>query len=493
MKLLKGWKLRILTGLALASMGGQVHAQMKPGSMDPSMLGGRGPMGPASYRMPGPPPGMMQDPMAGEMGPMGGPMAMDPSQGMPEYGNQYGMAGSEGYSQACGQDCGPNCGGGQGGSGCTCGRCGGLGGRLGRGGLLGGSGCTDMFGRDRCGFVDSMRGKLGSCRGSLRPYGEGGIATQRWFDVYAEAMFLKRTSGINNFVTSTRGIGPTTPVLGTSQVNPDQLQPGLSLQLNVQTGPGSNLEFTYFGLNEWKNSASATSDPPGTLFSFISNFGTLPNGGFDDPDRSVLHSLNYRSRMNNGEINFRRRWSEPHGFLQGSFLMGIRYFDLDEAANFSATGTLNNTSLANTLRFFNYNSRTENALVGFQVGGDLWYNVYPGIKLGVDGKTGIYNNRVSQKATITANSVPQYDESIVTNKAAYITQIAPQLYYRLNYSWAFRSSYQLIYVRNVALAAENFNPIPPTTFVQNSTRAPQVNPNSDLVLQGFTVGAEYTW
>jgi hypothetical protein len=67
--------------------------------------------------------------------------------------------------------------------------------------------------------------------------------------------------------------------------------------------------------------------------------------------------------------------------------------DLDEGSRFTATGENNNGAANNGLRFFDYNVATRNALVGWQVGGDLWYNFLPGIKMGIELKTGIYNNR----------------------------------------------------------------------------------------------------
>ncbi|MEQ1828453.1 MAG: hypothetical protein ABL921_21000 [Pirellula sp.] len=469
MKLLKGWKIRILTGLALASIGGgQLHAQ-KPGSMDPALLG-HGPMAPASYRMPGPPPEMD---MGYESAPTMG-MAGDPN--LPMAGCGPDAYGHDGYAQGCGPECNGSCGGG------GCG--------LGRGGILG---CTDMFGRDRCGLLGSIGSLLGGCRGKLRPYGEGGIASQRWFDVYGEAMFLKRTKGVQNFNTTSLGAGTNNFVLSTSQVDFDDIQAGLSLQANVQTGPGSNLEFVYFGLNDWSNSASVTSTAP-SLFSFMSAFGTLPANGFDDPDRSLLHTLTYSSELHNGEINFRRRWSEPHGFFQGSFLMGVRYLDLDEGASFRARGEFDDTQNFDSLRFFDYTVNTQNSLVGFQVGGDLWYNLLPGVKIGTEGKTGVYNNRAHQYSSLFGNSfggvVPQILEEELSNRCAYISQLSAQLVYRLNYSWAFRSTYQCIYIDGVALAPENFNSANP--FL-GTARTLSINNDAEILYQGFSVGAEYMW
>ncbi len=456
MKLLKGWKLKLFAGLALASISGPLQAQ-KPGSLDPRMLGqGQPQIGPASYRIPGPPPGMSGAPsMDPSMGmPMG--MEMDPNLPQVPCGPDGMPFGPEGYSDQCNGPC-------------------------------------DRFGRSPLSLFHAMRSRLAGCRGSLRPYGEGGIATQRWFDVSAEAIFLTRTSDVSNFNTSSLGAGSNNFVLGTNDVPLDQLRAGFGVQANFQVGPGSNLELVYFGLNKWENSASATSTAP-NLFSFLSDFGTVPANGFDDSDRSFLHTLTYSSTLNNGEINLRRRWSEPAGFFQGSFLMGVRYLDMDEQAGFTARGENNNTAANNGPRFLNYTVNTQNSLVGFQVGSDLWYNIVPGVKIGVDGKTGLYNNRAHQNTEITANSLPNLvAEEVLSNRVASVTQISPQVSYRLNHSWAFRSSYQFIYIDHVALATNNFNAVPPTDFGQNVNRVPTINNDAAITLQGFSLGAEYTW
>lgn len=462
MSLLKGWKITLMASMALASAGGQAYAQ-KPGSLDPSILGQSRPsMMPASYQLEGPAPDMAMGGAGPEMGPGGMMPGMDPS--LPSV------------------PCGPD--GGYGGEGCTCGNC---------------NDC-DSYGRSIAGLFGAVRGRCASMRGILRPYGEGGIAAQRWFDFSAEAIALQRTRGASNVNLSSRGAGTNNFVLGTDNVDLDKMRAGLSVQANIQTGPGSNLEVVYFGLNRWSESASVNSTPNAApdLYSFISAFGTVPVNGFDDSDRSLVHTLTYRSELHNGEINFRRRWAEPQGFFQGSFLAGIRYFDLDESARFTATGQNNNAAANNGARFFDYNVATRNSLVGFQIGSDLWYNLVPGIKLGVEGKTGIYNNRSHQDTNIFANSLPAFGippivEGVLSNRTANITQLSAQGVYRLNYSWAFRGSYQFMYIDNVALAAENFNAAPPAVFLPNAVRNVSINNTADIVYQGFTLGGEYTW
>ncbi len=298
-------------------------------------------------------------------------------------GGAPGMA--QGGDSMCGCP-GPCLGGGVGnrfGQGCGY-KCGGLGSGCGPLGCNGGT-----FGDGRS--LSQLFSSIFSCfsglgLNALAPYGEGGVAAQRWFDLSGEAVWLRREKGAGNFNFTSLGKESGVFVLDSNDVDLDQYRAGLGLQGNVQVGPGSNLELVYFGLNEWEQNATADATvvtaTDGNLYSFFSNFGDDPDNGFDDSDRSVRHRVNYKSSLNNGELNLRRRWAEPSGFLQGSWLAGIRHVHLTDTLGFEATGQNNNTVNANQLRFFEYTTKARNQLTGFQIGSDLWLNLIPGVKLG---------------------------------------------------------------------------------------------------------------
>jgi len=499
MRLLKGWKLTLMASMALAGSSGQAWAQ-KPGSwgaVKPSVAPAGLPQPVARVAF--------QEPIAQEVPVQTGPVSLEgmppegipvegmPVEGMPMMGAPMmgpegcppgmigpGMMGpgmmdpsmmGPGMMGPC-----PDCGG-------PCPGCGGS--------------HLDRFGRNPFGMFAGLRGCIAGLPSLLVPYGEGGIASQRWFDASLEGIGLARTSGGSNFAFSSLGANSGNYVLTSDMVAPDSMKAGLAAQINIQVGPGSNLEVAYFGLDRDENSAVARS-ASANLFSFISNFGTLPAGGFDDSDRSLVHTVDYRSELHNGELSIRRRWSEPAGYFQGSFLTGVRYLDLDEGSRFTAESINNNTAQNNGPRFFDYNVATTNSLVGWQVGTDLWYNFLPGIKMGVELKTGIYNNRSQQHTSIFANSLPAYGipeirEYALDNRTSYVTQLSPQLVYRLNHSLAFRTSYQVLWIDNVALASDNFNGTPPSLFLPGSNRLATINNSSDVVYQGFTAGAEFTW
>ena len=269
---------------------------------------------------------------------------------------------------------------------------------------------------------------------------------------------------------------------------------GLELIAALQFGPGSNLEVRYFGLNNWDTSESFRSNNP-DLYSVFSVYGTSPNNGFDDTDQSFIQSISYNSELHNGEVNYRRRWVSPFSSIQGSWLGGIRYFDLDETFGFAATGSNDNTFTFNQLRFSNYNTVTRNQLTGFQLGGDIWVCVIPGLHFGMEGKGGIFGNHAEVEATMIANSVPGATEFLQTGKTAYIGEFTASMVYRLSYSWSLKASYNLLYIDNVALAPENVNARDFGNALGNGAfgpgRFPFLNVDGEAVYQGWSIGGEF--
>jgi hypothetical protein len=478
--------------------------------------------------------------MPGSVMPAGGMMSPDRPmsmvlQGPPPmdvvYAGATGGCDVAGGCESCG---GGMCGGygcGAGGSGGLLGRinggCGSCGGAMcgGRGcgplsGLLGGGRACGMCGGAGCGACGPngclFSGRLLGLLGPLAPYSEGGRSSQRWFDLYAGTIGLSRTSNFGGFSSPERnmvnGGFPTTydvssygisgPIaLRTSDLEMDKMRYGLELMAALQLGPGSSVEARYFGLNNWNVSATAQIIPPAppTLYSTYSLFGTVPPGGFDDTDRSFIHTLTYSSELHNGEVNYRRRFANPYGIGQGSWLAGIRYFDLDERLNFQATGSLNNTFTFDQLRYFEHSTVTRNQLTGFQVGGDYWIDLVPGIQLGVESKGGIFGNHAEVESQIVSNSIPLAREHLSDGKTAYLGELTASAVYRLSYSLSVKASYNLLYVDNVALAPENYNTRDVSNGLGSGTgaftvnRYPFIDVDGEVMYQGWSIGGEYLW
>lgn len=519
MRMLSGRMHWLTVGLALL-----VSAQ---GFATKRLHGQAYPPGIASQMPYGMPPGM-----AGGVAPAGGMMAPDGPMSMAFQGPPPMDVVYAGATAACDEGVGcSSCGGAMcGGMGCGPG---GLLGRMGSGcmscggAMCGGRGCGPMAGMgDGCGLCGGAgcnacgpNGCLFSGRGlallgALAPYSEGGCSAPRWFDFYAGTIGLTRTSNFGGFSTSNRNLvtgefprtydvssdgvaGPT--VLRTSDLDLDKMRYGLELMAALQFGPGANIEVRYFGLNNWNVSETAQTFVNPTLYSVYSLFGTAPPGGFDDTDRSFIHTLSYNSELHNGEVNYRRRFANPYGLGQFSWLAGIRYFDLDERLNFAATGSLNNTFTFDQLRFFDHSTITRNQLTGFQVGGDYWLDVVPGFQLGVESKGGIFGNHAEVESQIFANSIPGAREHLQEGRTAYLGELIASAVYRLSYSLSVRASYNLLYVDNVALAPENYN----TRDLSNAlgsgigaftaNRFPFIDVDGEVLYQGWSIGGEYTW
>lgn len=400
-----------------------------------------------------------------------------------------------------------------------------LGGGLAAG--LGGAGCASCGGTGLASCLSGGNGSIFSGRilshllGPLAPYSDG-TGSQRWFDVYAGTIAFARKSSFGGFSSAVQDLAQTTPVfeetdivstlgisgtpvLRTTDLNFDELRYGLELIGNIQTGPGSNVEVRYFGLNNWNDTRRATSNDP-NLFSVFSVYGTDPGGidpGFDDTDRSFIHQISYDSKFDNGEVNYHRRWMGYISAIQGSWFGGIRYFELDEDFGFSAVGSFDNTFTFDQLRFFNMDTQTRNQLVGVQLGGNIWVNLIPGIAIGNEVRAGIYNNHSKVETFVYANSVPGgplepgASEVLRKDAAAFVVEYSAQAVYRLTYSWSVRGAYNLLYVDQVALAPENFNARDMTNALPNSVFGPNrhafINADGHALYHGFSVGAEFLW
>ncbi|QDV82583.1 hypothetical protein TBK1r_15140 [Stieleria magnilauensis] len=395
----------------------------------------------------------------------------------------------------------------------VCGTCGGGGGcscngMLGGGGILGklrsgGTGCLFCRGAGCTACKELPFGYAGSCLASavslLRPYEEAGICNQRWYDISLEALFLDRQiKGTSSSVIAQRGSGTSgTPALTLNDDGLDDLEAGVRASVAFIWGVGGNVELTYMGGNEWKEGASATADVigvnlEGNLYSFLTDFGTAPvAGGFDDTDRSTTQSIEARSRFHSAEFNYRRRTMFPYCRFQSSWLVGLRFMRYDDGLRYSTQGQTDVTTGPNPGiydRFFNADSDTENRLFGPQTGFDFWWNVAPGISLGLGAKGAWVQNDVDRTIRISANSLVPQTVVDGDQRGTILTDLELKGIYRLTHSLTLRGSYYVLAVDDIAFGGMDF---------QASSSPQRVTAGNlaydSLTLQGFTVGAEYMW
>jgi hypothetical protein len=447
MNCLRAWMLPVLSIVTLLVGSQDLLGQGPPPGMGP-MPPGMGPMGPGSM---GPGPGMM-GPGPGMMGP--GPGMYDP-----------GAMGGGGMMGGGDMGCPPGYGDGMGG---------GYGGRPGHNGLLG-----DIL-------------------GIVLPYPDGGCAAPRWYDFELGAIRLTREDSGFLVPFASQGVGGPI-VLDTDDLEFDE-STSFKFSAMMQWGPGSNLEFTFFGLFGWSESASFT-DPNGLLFSPFSRFGTDPLGGFVETDGAFFAGIDYYSTFDSYEVNFRQRWQSPNCRYQGSWLVGVRYFQLDE--DFNYTTRVDGALAGDPDTVVRSNVNTNNCMTGVQVGGDLWICLLPGLRVGGEGKFAVLGNHANIDTSISVTSVDPplaFSEEIVVGDVSFLGDLAVYATYRLNYNWTAKMGYQVLYLEGAALASENFNRAAPVIFAPAvppmdplPIRQPIAQENGNVFYHGFTATLEYMW
>ena len=361
-----------------------------------------------------------------------------------------------------------------------------------------GAGCSFCQLKQNGGLLGLCGGGAGELFQKLKPYREAGLCAQRWYDISAGLIFLGHTTGnggIGGPIT-TQGISGT-PVLSVGDADGGDLDTGVRLSGSlVFGGAGASLEATWIGGHDWRGAAEVT-DPNAGLFSFISDFGNLPLDGFDDTDRSIVQRVENESELDTIELNYRRRTVWPFCRFQSSWLIGFRYIRFDDSLLYSTLGENNNTVNASLPRFFSSNDSIENQMFGGQVGGDFWWNISPGVSLGVGGKIGVLKNDIDRVTTLTANSL----DPIATPGTVSLTdgrgdtnffgEFEFKYIHRLSHAWTFRTSYYLLGVDEVDFGTIDEGVI--SQFVQGQNLTDAAFGSQSLIVQGFSFGMEYLW
>jgi hypothetical protein len=326
-----------------------------------------------------------------------------------------------------------------------------------------------------------------------------------YFDIRAEAVVLERDETFKqdiDFTIFNLG-GPI--VLSSGQLQYDE-EPGFRVLGRFDLGPLSVLEFGYMGIYDFESSASFTDPNPvdpvtgtGNLFSLFSDFGTnpatvaIPGGPMPETERSIFHSISIDSDLQTAEMSYRRYWV---GFLprvSGTLLAGFRYTRLREDFLFSTVGEA----------ALDYDLRADNHLAGFQTGGDVWVGLMQGLRIGAEGKAGIYNNNYEVHTLITTTpplSVPpaplvppELDERFEDDDVAFISEASVDIVADILPSWSIRAGYEVLFLNSIVLAGDNFNAASPYGLAGQAPRIPFVAEQGHAFYHGGHVGLEFIW
>jgi hypothetical protein len=327
----------------------------------------------------------------------------------------------------------------------------------------------------------------------LAPYGEGrllcpalvrhprGSRVSESGQWWAICEFSRDTSGISRITSNDLGLSD---------------EPGMRITGAYQTGPGSNLEFTYLGLFDYSTTARATGNED--LLSAFSDFTDLaPPNGLEQFDLANLHQVTHSHNFDSLELNYRRRWLGPTCAIQGSWLVGIRYARVQEKLRWLSVAERdsNGDGIAGYRWRRILQPGRNNYMTGAQLGGDTWFCLLPGLNFGIDGKLGIYGNNVSQRTSIYSIDFEDEfigilpEEKVSNDKVTFIGELNLLVTYRLNHKFTLRGGYNMVFIDGVATAMNNFNPDIP----QLTTRTPFLSDGASLFYDGFSIGAEYMW
>jgi hypothetical protein len=286
-------------------------------------------------------------------------------------------------------------------------------------------------------------------------------------------------------------------VLSTGQLDYDY-ETGFRIIGRFDLGPLSVLEFGYTGIYDWESSASFTDQNPidgdtGNLFSLFSEFGTNPaavaieNGPMPETERSITQSISIDSDLQTIEMSLRRYWVGFIPRISGTILAGFRYTKLKEDFYFSSSGEAAQI----------YSTRADNDLAGFQAGGDFWVGLMQGVRIGAEGKVGLYNNHYTLDNNILTSPLgttpPTLSERFADNEVAFISEASVDLVFDILPSWSIRGGYEILFLNSIVRAGENFNTASPYGLPGQAPRIPFVNEQGDNYYHGGHLGLEYIW
>jgi hypothetical protein len=277
---------------------------------------------------------------------------------------------------------------------------------------------------------------------------------------------------------------------GDADLEDDAAGPRVALYLDLFHS--FDLELSWFGTLEWDDLAGV-SNPTNSFFSVFSDFGLAPDQGFEETDQATVHSVYYKSQLNNYELNTRFRWSHTTKPWTGAWIFGVRYVELRELLNHSTFAAEHIDPITAEVRGpaeMAYVIDVDNELVGFNFGLEAMRTVFPGLLLGAELEAGVYGNNVKSETRITATSINGVNrDKQQEGQTAFVGELNLTATYRLFGEFYLRGGYQAMYIEGISLASNNFNTTSP--FVQ--PRPSPLRTNGDMFLSGFHFGAECQW
>jgi hypothetical protein len=342
----------------------------------------------------------------------------------------------------------------------------------------GGAGCADCcpaFGRfGGCGECCG-----GGCLSHCRLFGGPGDGGPCW-RARIEGVFLDFDVPDSPAVTTTlAGV----PQMGISSLDfDDELKFRFSLERRLWADTG--LEFVFFGSSDWEDSASVA-DGAGNLQSpfLLINGIIVAAAPFDN---ALLHEIAYSSELDNFELNYWMPLASKRR-IQCSTMAGLRFLSIEEDFDFSAI----DATLNGIMR-----THTENFAFGGQLGLMSWLALNEKMSVRFDGKVGALYNSGEQTTDIdvfnnaTGAQLLDYSEAAETSKGTFLAELSLAVHMQLTCHAAVYLGYQALWIDELVLAPDQFNPVFPTVA---AGRPVHINDNASRLYHGPHAGLELVW
>ena len=269
----------------------------------------------------------------------------------------------------------------------------------------------------------------------------------------AEALALRRdASGDLPFAALPIASGGATVALGTQNLDFEYRAGGRALVART-LGDWHAMEVCYFGLSDWNEMASVVDATPndqgerGTLLSPFSDFGNPPVAGLD---YNGVVSIRYSSSLDNIEWNLRRRLEMPPGRMQTSVLIGGRYMRIRERIGYHS---VSNVPALDTT--YDVTTRTDNQMVGVQVGALFEFQVEPRWWIDCEVKGTAFDNRADQDSDYVHSAQGTQFRRRAAHASTFALDLRLDLIYQVSQRVSAYIGYQALWVDGLALASEN--------------------------------------
>ncbi len=318
-----------------------------------------------------------------------------------------------------------------------------------------------------------------------------------YFDVQIGAVFMQIGDAFGSGVQAFSSVGiqpdPPNPDLLRLDVanNSGEYDAGWEIAARYDIGALAVLEATYMGIYDmgFTDTVNSTTDPAAggdgfALYSVFSGYGTPAPAQIPGIDQGRIHSLNYQADLQSTEFSYRRYWVGQNPRVSGTFLVGARYLRFTDEVTFNSSAFGAPQLATASLRWAG-----ENDLVGGQVGGDAWMCLRQGLRIGVEGNAGIYNNRFkfANSGTFSDPAAPaDYgDGGNEGNHVAFASEAEVSMVADILPSWSVRGGYRVLFMDRLATGAGNIN--------QAALAVTAGTPDGELLIHGFHGGVEYVW